>query len=320
MRAELTKLRRPASYLILMFTILVGVGTVGLAQAADADQWAVVSEGLAELDTAAGVDRLCEALQVTGEECAARVSEQRANIESLGLDLVRDQPYAAALQTSTAAPGVAAGLMASWLGIISVAMIASAHITSEWQNGTARVLLSGRESPFGFLMTKMMTVFVAALLLLAGLALTLAAISPLLRALYPVAPLDPAFDVGNFSGTRSASTLAVLAFVSCLTTAVAMIVRHSLAVIGVTVALNLGATYMATWGSLVNWTPTFWVASAMGFDASGRLRDHVWPTTFPIGGDEPLAYQPVAGFLGMFILATTALAVAYFWLQRAEVR
>ena len=320
MRADLRKLRRPAAGLILMFAVLLGVATVGLAQAADADQWAVVTDGLSDLDTAAGADQLCAALQVTGQECADRVAEQRADINRLGEELVRDQPYAAALQSSRAAPGVAAGLMASWLGVIVIALIAVAHVSSEWQYGTARILLSGRQSRLGFLLSKVLSVCVASLLVFAALAVVLAALGPLLRRIYSVAPLDPSFSTIEFSLSHSATAVAVLVFVSCLSVAIAMLVRHSLAALGVAISLNLLATYLATWPHLVAWSPTFWVASVMQFDASGRLRDHIWPTAFPVGGSDPITYQPVTGYIGMTAFAAVALALSYVWLRRAEVR
>lgn len=320
MKSELTKLRRPASWLLLMFVLLVGVGTVGWAQAADADQWAVVSDGLADMDTAEGVDGLCNALQVTDDKCVAQVEEERASLRRLGDELIREQPYAAALQSSTAAPGVAAGLMASWIGIIAISMIAAVHVTSEWQYGTARVLLSGRQSLLRFLVVKTASVFVMALVLFAGLAVALAALGPLLKRLYMVGPPNPTFDNLAFSVTHSISAIAVIAFVAFFSTAVAMVVRNQLAVISLVTGMILFATYLATWPALVSWTPTYWIASVMNFDASGSLRDHVWPTTFPVGGSDPVAYQPILGYVGISLLAMVSLVLAYFWSRKAEVR
>lgn len=319
MRVELLKLRRPAIGFVVLFALLSAFSVVALAQASDAEQWAVVAEGRAAIDTPQGVREFCRVMEVEGQECTAAVAQQQAENERFRRELIENEPFGAVLQSPMGALGVAAGLMASWHGLLLISALAGLHVAGEWSGGTARVLLSGRVSRSRYYFQKLASIFAASIGLLLTLFLGLLLVTPILGVLYEVGPLPSGFNVGEYSMSQLGRSVPVLVFFCSIAVTAATAIRHVLGSMAAVIVVGFVALVLAGARDLVPWSPAYWVSSVMKFDARGAFHDHFWPDVFPLGTSRPVPLDVTLGYAALGATSLSAVAIGALLLRRMEV-
>lgn len=216
--------------------------------------------------------------------------------------------------------GLAAGMMASLVGLIALGAVAGGHTAGEWTQGTVRPLLAKQPSRGQFVVVKFLTTWLVGVGLLLVTWAALLVLVPLFREWYVVPAPPPGFRTAPFVVSRVAKAVLVLGVFAALATAAAVITRHQLG----TIAVLLGVAFFGMAGAATQATVPFsfgyWVAAWMGFAPADLWADHLWVDQFPFLNPEAgLVPDPGVGLLGLLASATLTLLLAITLMRKYAV-
>lgn len=317
---ELRRLRNPGLGSCALAALAVLFVLVGLAQYDDATQWSVYTAGRDQLADPATRQVFCKA-GTSPDECDAIMAQEVRWNEDFKQELIQERPFGPATQDPLAAGGIASGWMASLFGLVMVALVSACLVSAEWAQGTARVVLARGAGRWRFLAWKALAVWLASLLLTGFLWLALAAAGPVLRSLYAVSPRPREWSDLGYATQHLAHGALVLALFSVVAVAVAGLVRNTLAAFAVTTLLGLGAIASSASRAWLDLSPAYWVASWMGFVPRGSWRDHLGPSSFPLGhATDPVPLDAAVGVTGIVLSTVCVTVVALLAFRRRDVR
>lgn len=320
---EMRKLIRPATLYIVVGGIAIIFVLVGFFESAAARQWNIAVAGYDQMAHPTSEKALCHFLAVpVGPRCDSKVEEEIGFANEFKEEVINEfYPLSAATQDPLGSGGIAAGLIASFPGMCLVGALAAAHLGSEWELGTAGVVLARQPHRWRFMLVKLASVWISAILLALICWAALAAAGPLLRSLYEVPPAPAGFEMGSYAIDQLVRASLVLAAVSAVATAIGMAVRNALGIFGTTLAFLLIGVVASGVRPIVNFSLGFWVTSWMHFDPLSSWVDHVWPDQFPLGNpDASLALNPGVGAFGLVGTFLVATAAGMIWVHRTDVR
>ncbi|MCO5970932.1 ABC transporter permease subunit [Actinoallomurus soli] len=312
LRAELRKLNRPLLYgvafAVMLFCVLLAVGGASNAakNAADAGR---VPSSCTELRMPEGP--ACEATKVSVRARAA-------------LDRVRrlqDAKRTAAQLDPAAAGAEAAGLMASLPGVLAVALLAGGHVGGEWSGRTLKTVLTHCGRRERVLAAKLVSLWLAAVGLIAACWAALAVAGPILvRAYHLPSPHASAADELRHSAGQVGRALAVVAVFAVIGVLAAVVTRGSIGTMAATAGIFVTALALAGLPGTARWTPATWVQEWMGFAAGlgsvTTLPDNFWSRFIPATGSPP---GPSAGLAGLAATALVGVLAAVVLFRRSDV-
>jgi ABC-type transport system involved in multi-copper enzyme maturation permease subunit len=322
LRAEVLKLLRSSSLVAALAVTAVLAVSLSIFLAAATRQQQYVDQTAAYFGRPASMQDLCaSAFELpVGPEC------ERARQEQLGFlqDFIQENRerfrLGAVAQDPLGVGGLAAGMMASLVGLIALGAVAGGHTAGEWTQGTVRPLLAKQPSRGQFVVVKFLTTWLVGVGLLLVTWAALLVLVPLFREWYVVPAPPPGFRTAPFVVSRVAKAVLVLGVFAALATAAAVITRHQLG----TIAVLLGVAFFGMAGAATQATVPFsfgyWVAAWMGFAPADLWADHLWVDQFPFLNPEAgLVPDPGVGLLGLLASATLTLLLAITLMRRADV-
>jgi hypothetical protein len=320
MRSEFQKLRSPGVVYLALTAVLLLFALVGLAQQNDAGQWSIYTQAKQRLALPETRHVFCSQKDA-GVTCDQKMALEQRDNEAFRQEIIKQRPYGALTQDPVGALGVVAGWMASLLGLAVVAGLAAVLVANEWGQGTARVILARRPSRWRYGLTKTAAVWSAAVALLVVEWLLLAAAGPVLSRVYHVAPASDALNPRHFACIQFVRALLPLGVFAAVSTAFGLLLRSPLASFIATMLVGLAAVASSAVRSALSFSPGYWLGSWMQFDPRGTWRDHLWPSSFPLGGGlDPVPQDPGLGFAGLSVSIAVVLAVGLTWFRRRDLR
>lgn len=310
--AELRKLHRPLLYGVLaaaaLFCVLLAAGGASNARQAGEEATRPIPS--------------CAALRVPdGPTCAAAQENLRQRlVVSRARDLQMERQTAGRLDP-IAAGAEAAGLMASLPGVLALALLAGGHVGGEWSGRTLKSVLTQCGHRCRVLAAKLVSLWLAGVLLIGACWVALAVAGPILAALYrlpdPHLPVAGAAERACGQAGRALLVLAVFAAIGLLA---GVVTRSAIGAMAATAGVFITMLALAALPGTGRWTPATWVQSWMGF-AAGQgsitaLPDNFWSRFIDASGAAPGRLFGAAG-----LAATLAVcAAASIWLfRRADV-
>ena len=325
LRAELLKLLRPAM-------LVAGLGVVGILamlfaayqSTAEVQRLSAIRDYEAVAHAAFDPERQCEDLYGVppGPECERLRDEAIATARRWVVESQSVYPFAHVQQHPLGIGGIVAGHLASLLGALVIGAVSATHIAGEWATGTIKPVLARHGRGMWFVALKFLSTWVAGVLLLVASWGGLAAVSPLLRALYAdVHPSPPGFDMWAYAMPKVGRAVIVLGFFAALGTLAAVLTRSPLAtftaLLGSVFAFQVGAAFEAT----VQGTPGYWVSAWMDFQHNGLWAQHLWVDQFPLTSPDPqFQPNPWHGLVGIAAGATLAVVIAWIRMRHSDVR
>jgi ABC-type transport system involved in multi-copper enzyme maturation permease subunit len=321
--AELTKLRRPLTWCVLVVAVLASVTFAwqGIRNAYRATDQAPQSQAPAPVVTCQDLQlppgALCDrAVAVEEQIDAYRLEQAAAASDSRHHAHPQD---ALPVEQPLAAGKLAIGFMASLPGALLILLLAAGHVANEWNGRTMKMVLTQQGRRWRVLAAKAASLWLAAMAILTLDWIVLALLSPFFKAAYPLGQPGPSWSAAwSAVAADAARAPLVMALFAALGVSVAVVVRNTIgafaAASGILVASLAGAGNLA---AVAPWTLTWWVSGWMRFRSHGYVIYHFWVDAFP-GHAGPPGY--VSGLLGLAgaIVALAVVAVVVF--RRVDVR
>lgn len=309
LHAELRKLHRPLLWFsalgFVLFTVMLAVG--GASNAAQYARPDAVSS-CAQMHLPPGVS------------CATAEREARLRAHQTQPARFAAARQAAGQLAPAGAGAEAAGLMASLPGVLVISMLVGGHVGGEWSGHTLKALLTQCGRRRRVLAAKAVSVWLAAVGVMAAGWVVLAVAGPIAAHAngLPAGHASLAHSIGQ-SG-RAGLVLAVITAVGMLAS---VLTRTAIGALGTCAGVFVALLASASLPGLGRWTPATWVQNWMGF-ATGQgsitaVPDNFWSRFLDASGAAPS--HLVIGAEGT---ALAALAVGCAWaaavvFQRADV-
>ena len=305
--AELIKLGRPLTWGVAaaaaVFCVLLAVGGAHNA----------TLEGGAP----AGHLPSCAELGIpAGQQCTRAKARERARVAEASA-----QPVQVAAQLNPLAAGAeAAGLMASLPGALALALLAGAHVGGEWSGRTMKNLLTQQGHRWRVLATKLVSLWLAGVGLLAVCWVALAAAGPVLvRADHLPAAHQSAAHALGLAGSQVARALLVLAVFAAIGLLAAVLTRGTIGATAATAGVIIAMLVAASLPGTGRWTPATWVQDWMGFPA-GQASITSLPTNFWSRFiSATAAHGELLGLLGLAGLLAACWAAATVLFRRQDI-
>ncbi len=215
----------------------------------------------------------------------------------------------------------AAGLLASMPGAIALALLAGGHVGGEWSGRTIKHLLTQQGNRNRVIAAKMISLWVAAVGLLAACWLALAVCGPLISHAngLPANTMSIA-DAARWSGSQAARATLVFAFFAAIGLLAAIVTRNTIGAIGTSVASVVVMLVVAGMPRVGGSTPATWVQGWMGFPAGQRsisdLPSNFWSRFIDASGSAP---GQASGGLDLLLLVAGCLAVSAWVFRHIDV-
>jgi ABC-type transport system involved in multi-copper enzyme maturation permease subunit len=320
LRAELTKLRRPLTWWIAAAAVLASLAFAWQgaknANAAATPSAAAVTRPPTCQDFALPPGSLCdEAVSVQVKintyhrrQAAAEPSTRHNGRPSDALPV--EQPLGAGK--------IALGFMASLGGAMLVLLLAAGHVGSEWDHRTMKTVLCQDGTRWRILATKVASLWIAALAILALDWMVLAAASPILKANYPLSgpglSWSAAWSTVAADAARAPLIIAVFALVGV---AASVIVRNALGAFALAAGFVVASLSVAgNFSACAPWTLAYWVSGWMQYRSHGFVIYHFWVDGFPATVHPPSVLAGSIGLLGMIAVIATSGVVVF---RRADI-
>ncbi len=309
LRAELTKLCRPLTYAIAAAAIGASVmfAWQGVKNASRAErQPAGASPPPTCRDFSLPAGSLCqEAISV---EVRVRAFQQQQAATQPSTRHNARPSDALPVEQPLAAGKLALGFMASLPGALLIVLLAAGHVGNEWNGRTIKTVLCQEGRRWRVLAAKVASLWVAATAIVAADWVVLGAVSPILKAAYPLGGAGLSWSSAwSAVAADAARTPLIIAVFSCFGLAAAVIVRNALGAFALAGAVILTSLMVAgNFSAVAPWTLTWWVAGWMQFRPHGYVIYHFWVDGFPAGLHNPGALVGLVGLVG--VAAGAALA------------
>lgn len=308
-RSDLRRLVRPLVGGILLATTALVILVASMSHERTASQYEIAREAV-QLGSRGPIFR-CESFQLKEGPRCVRARKQLRRDQVLFLKQTTEEavPVSVTQKSLLGAGGLAAGLVASLIGAFAILLIAAAHVAGEWSGGTIKSLLVIDGRRVRFVLTKMLTVW------LAGVALLLCAwagvvlfdlVSERMFALPSTFPDSLPWDYG---AARLARALVVIGAFAVIGTLASLLTRSTLAAFLVAAGFVVFSYAAAGLSSVVRGTFGYWVGAWMEFRRSPLLIDHVWPDTFS-GVAVRSVTDGLLGLTGVLVIGTAISLVA----------
>jgi ABC-type transport system involved in multi-copper enzyme maturation permease subunit len=258
------------------------------------------------------IQELCDFLgEAVGPRCdAARRQELRFE-ERLLRDTTSQYELAAAMQSPLGVGGVAAGLVASLVGIVVLAAIGASHVAGEWTVGTIKPLLARDPRRSRFVLVKFLSVCICGVAVLVVVWSVLAALGPFFRHAYSVPPAPSSFNASTYTLGQVSRALVVIVAISALVTMASVTIRSPLGSFGLAIAIVVSGLVATGWQASFRFAPGYWIGAWMRFRADNAWADHVWVDRFPLINPRPgFEPDPAAGLIGLICLTAIGLVIA----------
>ena len=208
--------------------------------------------------------------------------------------------------------------MASLGGALLIFLLAAGHVGNEWDQRTIKTLLCQNGTRWQVLAAKAASIWIAAIVILLGDWVVLAAASPILKAAYPLP--GPGLSWGQaWSAVAADAARAplIIAVFAILGVAAGLIMRNTLAAFSVAGGITLASLAAAgNLAAVAPWTLTYWVSGWMQFRSHGYVIYHFWVDGYQTSVHPPSALTGLAGLLAVIILATV---VAHATFRRSDI-
>jgi ABC-type transport system involved in multi-copper enzyme maturation permease subunit len=312
LRAEFTKLRRPLTLGVALLAVAASVmfAWQGVMNAARAPSSPTLPTTPTCRDFTLPPGPLCDQAVAVHEQINAYQHQRLATLPSTRHNA--RQSDALPVEQPIGAGKVALGFMASLPGALLILMLAAGHVANEWNDRTIRVLLSQEGRRWRILAAKLVSLWVVALAIMLLDWVTLAALSPILKAAYPLAAPGLSWSAGWTSvAADAARTPLILAAFAVLGVAAGVIIRNALgafALAGSFVVASLAAA--GNIAAVAPWTLAYWVSGWMQFQPHGYVIYHFWVDGFPASVPTPGTLSGSIGVIAVIaVAALTGLAV-----------
>jgi len=318
--AELAKLFRRSIMLTFVATILAFGGIISFYLSNATVQYKIAVDNFNQIAHPASEEALCRFLvEPVGPKCErARSQEMGFAVEFLR-DTSDEYPIATAGTNPIGMGGLAAGLMASLIGIVVFAGIATSHVAGEWSLGTVKTVLARDPDRVRFIVLKFISAWVVGIALLLTAWLVLGALSLLFHAIYVVPP-RPGFDTGGFALEQALRCVLVLGVVAAVATAAGVLIRSPVAAFGIVLGLVFVSLFLDAWRTTFRFSLGYWIGAWMRFAPKNAFGDHVWVDRFPLmqsGATTPPSLT--VAVIGLLSTIVVALLIAGARMARSDV-
>jgi len=317
--AELGKLRRPLTY---------GIAAAAIA-ACTAFAWQGARNASRSLQPApsASAAPTCRDFDLpTGSLCNQAIAVQE-KIDAFHQQQAAAQPStrhnarptdALPVEQPLSAGKLALGFMSSLPGALLIFLLAAGHVGNEWNGRTIKVVLCQEGRRWRVLAAKTASLWLVACAILLVDWVVLAALSPVLKAAYPLGGPGLAWSAAWSAMAadlgRAPLTVAVFTVVGV---AAAVLVRNALGAFALAAgALVTSLVIAGNFSELAPWTIAWWVAGWMQFRSHGYVIYHFWVDGFPAGLSNP---GPLTGLVGLLGVIAVAAGVALWVFRRADI-
>jgi ABC-type transport system involved in multi-copper enzyme maturation permease subunit len=312
LRAELGKLNRP-----LMWGVAIAIGVFSVLLAAG-------GSNNSHHDLAGSADRVPSCTQMglpEGTACTRALAVQRSRIEQDRAFRLASARHTAAQLNPVAAGAEAAGLMASLPGALAIALLAGGHVGGEYSGRTLKSLLTQHGRRWQVLAAKLVSLWLAAIGLVAVCWAALAVAGPMLtHANHLPDPHQSLVEAAKWAGSQAARSLLVLAAFAMIGLLAAVLTRNTIGTMATTAAAFVAILVLASLHSLGRWTPATWVQGWMGYPVGERaftdLPNNFW-SRFINAGKAPPSH--LLGLLGLVALLAVCAVAALGIFQRSDV-
>lgn len=317
-RAELTKLRRPLAFWIAAAAIVASLmfAWQGVKNASASQRPSAVPRAPTCQDFALPSGPLCDRALAVQEDIRTFQHQQAlAKPETRHNARPTD---ALPVEHPLSAGKLAAGFMASLPGALLIFLLAAGHVGNEWNGRTIKMALCQDGRRWRLYAAKVASLWVVAVgLLILDWAL-LAAVSPALKAAYPLPGPGLSWSAAWSSvATDAARAPVVMAVFAVLGTAAAVIVRNALGAFAVAGSFVLASLLAAgNISALAPWTLAYWVSGWMQFRSHGFVIYHFWVDGFPGSVRSPGTLTASVGLLGVMAVLS---AVAVLIFRRVDI-
>jgi ABC-type transport system involved in multi-copper enzyme maturation permease subunit len=307
--AELRKLRRPlAVWTVLAVVVLMGLFAWGSTKYASDQLQRTRFIGQ-------GIGPSCNDLGLQpGPACDKRLELFLKNTIAQNLADIR---ASAQVLSPPGAGRLAAGMMASLVGAVVLLLLAGGHVGQEWSGRTLKQILVQEGRRWRILAAKLVSLWIAGIVLILVAWLALAAILPILSAVYP---LHVSIHVGAaLAGSlhevaRASLVVAVFAALGLLTAA---ITRNTLGAFFLAFAFVVGSMILAGFPRVARFTLAYWVAGWMRFGPQvASVQTHIWRDDF-----YPLRFPHTSvGLIGLVVFGVLCAVLAWVRFERSDVK
>jgi ABC-2 family transporter len=312
LRAELGKLNRP-----LMWGVAIAVAVFSVLLAAG-------GSSNSHRALVGSSDRVPSCVQQgipAGPTCVLAQGLPRSRIEQDRSFRLASARHTAAQLNPVAVGAEAAGLMASLPGALAIALLAGGHVGGEWSGRTLKNLLTQHGRRWQVLAAKLVSLWLAAIALMAVCWAALAVAGPILaHANHLPNPHLSLVEAARWAGSQAARALLVLAAFTLIGVLAAVLTRNTIGTMASTAAAFVAMLVLASLHSLGRWTPATWVQGWMGFPVGERaftdLPTNFWSRFINTGKAPPSHLLGLTGLLAVLVVGAT-LSLAIF--QRADV-
>jgi ABC-type transport system involved in multi-copper enzyme maturation permease subunit len=307
-RAELAKLRRPLTYCIAAVAVVASVmfAWQGVKNASNQRPTSAATPAPTCADFQLPPGALCDRAVSVQEQILAYQRQRAATRPDTRHDARPSD--ALPVEQPLAAGKLALGFMASLPGALLVFLLAAAHVGNEWNGRTIKAVLCQEGRRGRVLSAKFASLWAVALALAALDWACLAALSPILKAAYPLGGPGLSWSSAwSAVAADAARTPLVLAVFCVLGLTAGVVVRNALGAFVVAGGAVLSSLVVAgNFSAVAPRTIAWWVAGWMQFRPHGFVIYHFWVDGFPAGLHPPGA---VTGFIGLAgVTAVAALA------------
>jgi ABC-type transport system involved in multi-copper enzyme maturation permease subunit len=319
LRAEFTKLRRPLTFCVALVAVAASLllAWQGVMNAAKNDPPSATSSSKPTCrDFALPPGPLCDQAVAVQEQINAYQQQRLESLPSTRHN--RRQTDASPVEHPLGAGKVALGFMASLPGALLILVLAAGHVGSEWNDRTIKVLLCQEGRRWRVLGAKLVSLWVVAIAILILDWAALAAVSPILRAAYPLAAPGLSWSSAWTSVAADAARAPlVIAVFALLGLTASVIVRNALGAFALASSVLIASLAAAgNFAALAPWTLAYWVSGWMRFRSHGYVIYHFWVDGFPASVHPPGA---LSGFIGLLGVVAAAALTAFAVFQHTDV-
>jgi ABC-type transport system involved in multi-copper enzyme maturation permease subunit len=293
LHAELTKLRRPLLWCIVVALVVFAVmmGWVGVRNAS--------GQYLASMQTGSVAD-------------GQQVPSPQEGQQTEGTSVVEG-----ALQHPIGIGALAAGMSASLPGALAVLLLAAGHVAQEWSGRTIKAVLTQEGRRWRVLAAKLVSLWLAAvgIMLVVWIALAVASFA---FARYPIAGPRLSVAAGwRTAGPQLSRALLVLAVFVALGVVASVLTRNTLGAFSTAFGFLIGSMIVANFQPVTRGTLTYWVTGWMGYQVADTASFSVWPASVPYGVVPPSHQAGLYGLVGFLVLAV---GLAYVQFTHSDVK
>jgi ABC-type transport system involved in multi-copper enzyme maturation permease subunit len=199
-----------------------------------------------------------------------------------------------------------------------ILLLGSGHVGNEWDQRTMKTVLCQDGRRWRILSAKVASLWLAALAILILDWMVLAALSPVLKATYPLSGTglswSAAWSTVAADAARAPVVIAVFAMVGV---AAPVILRNALGAFALAAGVVVASLAAAgNFSALAPWTLAYWVSGWMQFRSHGYVIYHFWVDGYPASVHAPGA---LTGFIGLLVASAVVAASAVALFRRADV-